>query len=53
MRMQDELQQKQNDGSGAGKLWSKPELKVLQASPDDIENNFGPGIDGAGPSSSS
>ncbi len=41
MRMQDELQQKQNDGSGAGRLWSKPELKVLQASPDDIESGVG------------
>ncbi|WP_438726457.1 hypothetical protein ACR9YC_08810 [Parasphingorhabdus sp. DH2-15] len=37
MNMKDELQQKQNDESSAGKLWSKPELKVLQASSKDIK----------------
>ncbi len=42
MHMKDGSQQKQNDGSGAGRLWSKPELKVLQASSEDIESGVGP-----------
>jgi hypothetical protein len=41
MYMKDGSQQKQGDESGAGKLWSKPELKVLQASSEDIEVGAG------------
>ncbi|WP_438726459.1 hypothetical protein ACR9YC_08815 [Parasphingorhabdus sp. DH2-15] len=41
MNMKDGSQQKQNDESSAGKLWSKPELKVLQACSEDIK--FGTG----------
>ncbi|WP_438726462.1 hypothetical protein ACR9YC_08820 [Parasphingorhabdus sp. DH2-15] len=51
MNMKDELQQKQNDQSGAGKLWSKPELKVLQASSEDIMSSGGVGLDFSSPSS--
>ncbi len=54
MHMKDELQQKQGEGSVAGKLWSKPELKVLLASSENIEVSFGPVTDAAfSPSSTS